>query len=180
MQFGQPNLGKAKQHQCADHPPAGVDLEPAMRQPRRRWCSVMVVVQTFAGGDQCQPLQIAGPIWIWTPSEVVSDGVDRRRASEIHVDVDEGRKQPDQRPENDDQDADTDSETEERVIVEPPVGARRLEVPAYRPSVSRLRASRRYSATLLRCTLNHPSSTGECGSPSTSVKAWCLRWTATH
>src|SRR3954454_14081491 len=35
-------------------------------------------------------------------------------------------------------------------------------------------------ATFCTCTLSHPLSTGECGSPSTSVKAWCLRCTATH
>src|SRR5690349_11873765 len=28
--------------------------------------------------------------------------------------------------------------------------------------------------------LRSPSSTGECGSPSRSAKAWCFRWQATH
>ena len=46
--------------QRLDHPPAGVDLEPAVGELGRRRRGVVVVVQALAGGDERQPLQVAG------------------------------------------------------------------------------------------------------------------------
>ncbi len=116
-------LAKRHSDQAADDPPAGVDLEPTVRQPRRRRSGVMVVVQAFAGSDQGQPLEVAGPVGVRAPAEVVSDGVDRSRAAEVQVDVHEGGEETDQRAEENDQNADPEAETEEGVIVEPPVGS---------------------------------------------------------
>ena len=38
----------------------------------------MVVVESFAGGHQGQPLEVAGVVVVWPAAEVVTDGVHRR------------------------------------------------------------------------------------------------------
>ena len=128
-----------------------------------------------------QPLQVAGAVGIRPAAEVVGDGVHRGRPAEIQVDVDERGEQADDRAEHDDEDA------RRRWPARTGRGRRTSGRPG--SAAGPWRSGRASPGCAPRggtgrrcciCTLHQPSSTGECGSPSTSVKAWCLRCTATH
>ena len=95
------DLGQTDPGQRLDHVPAGVDLEPAVGELGRRRGGVVVVVQALAGGDERQPLQVAGRVVVRAAAEVVADGVHRGRAAEVQVDVDERGQQADLPAEHD-------------------------------------------------------------------------------
>ncbi len=82
---------------------------------------MVVVVEAFAGGQEGQPLQIARRIGIGPPAEVMSDGVHRRRTSEIEVHVHEGRQQPRHRAEQDHQERHAQTQTHQSPIEQDPV-----------------------------------------------------------
>ena len=89
---------------------------------------VVVVVQSLAGGDEGEPLEVARGVVVGPATEVVGDRVHRRRAAEVDVDVDEGGEQPDLPSEHHDEHGDAEGETEQGVVVEQPVHAGRRKV----------------------------------------------------
>ena len=89
---------------------------------RRRRRGVVVVVQALAGGDERQPLQVAGRVVVRPAAEVVADGVHRRRSAEVDVDVDERGEQADLPARTaSTRIADAEAQPEEGVVVEQPV-----------------------------------------------------------
>ena len=147
----------------------------------------MVVVQAFACGDQCQPLQIARPFGLLDAVRKLGESmVTALPFPMIHVDVDQGRQAGlrsvarKRAPKY----GDTDSEDRRaRGIVQHPSGRRGCRLEARGVRAQRLpfcEPRGGYSAAmLLRCTLIGRAPRGSAGCSLTSVKAWCLRWTAT-
>ena len=140
-------LASRSPRQHLDHVPAPVDLEPAMGELGGRGRGVVVVVQSLAGGDEGEPLEVPGGVVVGPASEAVGDRVHRRRTAEVDVDVDEGGEQTDLPAEQHGERTDADGETEQRVVVEQPVHAGRREVlgvPGEGRRVARLPAVHRH------------------------------------
>lgn len=73
----------------------------------------MVVVQTFAGGEERQPLQISGPVGVGATAEVMADSVHGRRTRDVQHGVPDGNDGTHERSESDHENRDTDGEAEE-------------------------------------------------------------------
>ena len=150
-------------------------------EPGRGGSRVVVVVEALAGGEERQPLEVAGGVVVRAAAEVVADGVHGGAPTQVDVDVDEGGEQPDHRP-------NTTTRRRCRWPVRPTRGrtARRsqpssadvLRVAGHRDLVAGLAAVHGH----VRDLHPHPARAAQ---PSgdrlrLSVKAWCLRCTATH
>jgi len=84
---------------------------------------VVVVVQTFAGGEERQPLQISGPVGVGATAEVMADSVHGRRTRDVQHGVPDGNDGTHERSEGKHENRDAKGETEERSIEEPAVPA---------------------------------------------------------
>lgn len=83
----------------------------------------MVVVQTFTGGEERQPLQISRSIGVGATAEVMTDSVHGRRTRDVQHGVSACHDGAYERSESNHENRDTDCETEERSIEEPAVPA---------------------------------------------------------
>ena len=73
----------------------------------------MVVVQTFTGGEERQPLQISRSIGVGATAEVMTDSVHGRRTRDVQHGVPDGNDCAYERSESDHENRDTDGEAEE-------------------------------------------------------------------
>ncbi len=90
---------------------------------------MVIVVQTFTSGQECQPLQVAGTVRIGATAEVMSHTVHRGRGGEIQTGVNHRRCQASPGSDRRDQQGDADGQTHEGSIEEPTVPAIGREIP---------------------------------------------------
>ena len=168
------SLGQPEPRQQLDDVPARVDLEPAVRQLRRRRSGVVVVVQALSGGDGTPATAgcrrccrraggRSGGRWrsppptpryrlTWTKAASRPTSQPNTTGRRCRCRGRAGRGRRNQRS--------------------PAVGGRSLAYLAIVSGVVGLPPGTSRRSVI--CTFNQPSSTGECGSPSTSVSALVL------
>ena len=151
-------------------------------EPGRGRSGVVVVVQAFTGDEPGQPLVVGGMALVRAPSPRVAEGVDR--PAEQQVGRRRGRRRRAGRAASRtrrQRKRDAEAEADEGVIEQ-------QQVPAV-GRAGRGRSGPRWRRPWPPAGTGRDWSTGPAGSragpesggrPATSVKAWCLRCTATH